>query len=109
MDPVWTEKTSPAGAKYAYTKPAVLARAKRALEDLYSREKKVVFAVTHGAFLRVALTTRWFANADYRVFEFGEGLDDLGRPDLIMEEGMESGALGLSWTRRIAEIGQDLP
>lgn len=108
VDPVWPDKTSPAGAKYACTRPAVLARAKRALEDLYNRPEKVVFAVSHGAFLRVGLTRRWFANADYRVFEFGEGLDDLGRRKLVMEEGMEKGALGTSWPY-LVEIGQDLP
>lgn len=87
----------------------MLARAKRALEDLHNRPKKVVFAVSHGAFLRVALTARWFGNGDYRVFEFGDGLDDLGRPSLIMEKGMESGALGQTWSRWDGQIGDGLP
>jgi hypothetical protein len=31
--------------------------------------------VSHSGFLRVAVSNRFYANADYRVFDFGEGED----------------------------------
>jgi hypothetical protein len=55
---------------YAFTRPAVLARGQSVLKALHSRTEKVIAVVSHSAFLRTAVTSRRFANADYRIFEF---------------------------------------
>ncbi|KAK4096243.1 phosphoglycerate mutase-like protein [Parathielavia hyrcaniae] len=72
LDPVYPDKTSPAGARYAYEKGAILARGKAVLRDLCNYERNeeedglVVVVVSHSGFLRSAVAGRWFGNADYR-------------------------------------------
>ncbi|POR32592.1 Uncharacterized protein TPAR_07203, partial [Tolypocladium paradoxum] len=113
VDPLWPDKTSPAAARYACTRAAVLARGRRCLEALHGRPEKVVFVVSHSAFLRVGVVGWWFSNGDYRVFEFeGDEVrqDEYGAPRRVVRqhEATVAGGLGLSWTHRV-ELGSDLP
>lgn len=125
VDPVWIEKTSRAGRKYAYNKRAIIERGSFCLEGLYSRPQKVVFVVSHSGFLRVGVTRCWFFNADYRIFEFADELEKAGdessasaspnerpgtpsRRALRQDEGTVSGGMGLSWTETV-ELGDGLP
>lgn len=74
VDPVYPDKTSSAGNAYAFTRQAVLARGQRCLAALAKRPEKVIAVVSHSAFLRTAVCSMQFANADYRVFDFtGDG------------------------------------
>ena len=109
LDPVYPDKTSPAGVKYAYSKSAVLARAQEALKEIYEREDlDVVVVVSHSGFLRTGVAGVWFGNADYRVFDFGGEKE--GRFKLVEWE-MTKGRGGMgtarnetvSWPEGIAE------
>lgn len=103
---MWPDKTSPAGKRYAHTKQDVVARGRRALETLSRRSEKLVFIVSHSGFLRVGVTTYWYYNSDYRVFDFDAEAG--GVNGLRQAESTLSGGLGLSWTERAA-LGEDLP
>lgn len=111
VDPVYPDKTSPAGAKYAYHKAAILGRAQSALADLYVRPEKAVIVVSHSGFLRQAVTGSWFFNADYRIFDFdgtasGTAVDAGYR--LRQWDSTRSGGLGWSWDHEV-EIGEGIP
>lgn len=107
VDPVWPDKTSPAGQRFAYTRDAILERGVRALTDLYHRPERLVIVFAHSGFLRVGVAGWWFFNSDYRIFEFGHApsADDHG---LVQDEATISGGLGLSRTTRV-ELGSDIP
>ncbi|KAG7294089.1 hypothetical protein NEMBOFW57_004152 [Staphylotrichum longicolle] len=122
LDPVYPDKTSPAGARYAYDKQAILARGQSALADLYARpgEGGAIVVVSHSGFMRTAVAGRWFANADFRVFDF----EERGAGDEKEEEGMEGrrrlyrlveweltrgkGGMGRS-SEEVVEFGEGLP
>lgn len=112
VDPLWPDKTSPAAARYAYTRAAVLARGRRCLDALWRRPESVVFVVSHSAFMRVGVVGWWFSNGDYRVFDFQgdeEVLEEGGKRRVVrQDEGTVAGGLGLSWTHRV-ELGSELP
>ncbi|KJZ77411.1 hypothetical protein HIM_03135 [Hirsutella minnesotensis 3608] len=117
LDPVWPDKTSPAGARYADTRDAILARGAAALETLYRRPEDIVFVVSHSGFLRSGVCGWWFFNADYRVFRFdlradagADGITGQGKPRraLQQEESTLAGGMGLSWTHQV-ELGFELP
>ncbi|GAB1317977.1 Phosphoglycerate mutase-like protein [Madurella fahalii] len=115
VDLVWPDKTSPAAAKYHYSRDAVLARAHEALRDLYHRREEVVIVVTHSGFQRAALGSRWIAHADYREFWFRSRhtrSDELGQPYQLSEHrasfGQESGWMGRAVTQE-ARRGVILP
>ncbi|EXJ63196.1 hypothetical protein A1O7_03643 [Cladophialophora yegresii CBS 114405] len=72
VDPVYPNKSSPEGRRYAHNRSAVLARAQTALGKLYGRPEKLIIVVSHSSFMRLAVSGTWFANADYRIFEFSE-------------------------------------
>ncbi|KAH6658322.1 histidine phosphatase superfamily [Truncatella angustata] len=76
LDAVYPDKSTPAGAKYAYNKKALLARGQSALKALYNRPEKVIVVVSHSGFLRECVSGWWYFNSDYRVFEFEEHKDD---------------------------------
>ncbi|KAK4186797.1 histidine phosphatase superfamily [Podospora australis] len=106
VDPVYPDKTSPAGAKYAYNKKAIMARGRSVLAELKERPEKAIIVVSHSGFLRVGVTGRWYFNADYRVFDFAsEDKDDLS---LKEREWTEKGGLGWSFEERV-ELGYGLP
>ncbi|KAL2753969.1 hypothetical protein ACRALDRAFT_1081205 [Sodiomyces alcalophilus JCM 7366] len=102
LDPVYPDKTSPAGAKYAYTRQAILSRGQSCLESLRQRPEKYIFVVSHSGFLRLGLTGYWFFNADYRVFD----LESDG--SLKQWESTISGGLKKSLTEPV-ELGSELP
>ncbi|KLU83715.1 hypothetical protein MAPG_02766 [Magnaporthiopsis poae ATCC 64411] len=110
VDPVYPDKTSPAGAPYAYSKSAVLSRGQSVLRDLHSRPEKVIAVVSHSGFLRAGVCGWWFSNADYRVFDFAErSADDADTPyQLVQSESTMSGGLGTCWTIPVV-LGDGIP
>jgi broad specificity phosphatase PhoE len=106
VDPVWPDKTTPAGRRYAYTRTAILARGKHCLEELSRRPEKLVLVISHSGFLRVGVTGYWWMNADYRIFDFEDAAS--GELRLRQDETTLSGGLGLSWKGPV-ELGSDLP
>ncbi|KAK0615360.1 histidine phosphatase superfamily [Bombardia bombarda] len=108
VDPVFPDKTSPAGAKYAYTKQAILARGQSSLADLYARPEKVIIVVSHSSFLRQSVTGWWFFNADYRVFDFEEKKSEDEPFRLKQWDQTLNGGLGWSWKEQV-ELGSGLP
>ena len=68
----WPSKTGRA----LYSKSAVARRGKEARLWLRQRPEKVIAVVSHSTFLRTGVVHARFANADYRVFEFADGLED---------------------------------
>lgn len=102
VDPVYPDKTSPAGANYAFTRQAILGRAQSGLESLRQRPEKYIFVVSHSGFLRAGLTGYWFFNADYRVFEVSS--------DGSLEQWDSTAAGGLGRSRlEPVQIGEELP
>lgn len=103
VDPVYPDKTSPEAALYAFSRGAIVERARRALAELKGREEKAVVVVSHSGFMRQGMTGCWFYNADYRVFEFkGEGLQ------LRQWESTRKGGMGRSWEERVV-VGEGIP
>lgn len=108
VNPVWPDKTSAAGARYAHSRSAVVERGRLCLDALYQRPEKLVFVVSHSGFLRVGCVGWWFFNADYRIFGFENGLGDDGRRVLTHDETTPEGGMGLSLTERVP-LGDGLP
>ncbi|KAK0714035.1 histidine phosphatase superfamily [Lasiosphaeria miniovina] len=118
LDPVYPDKTSAAGAAYRYSRAAVLARGRAALQDVRDcsgcADGELVLVVTHSGFLRRSVAGRWFANADYRVFDFAppvaEGEEDESARVQLVEWDLthEHGGLGRS-SAEIVEWGDGLP
>ncbi|KAK3292962.1 histidine phosphatase superfamily [Chaetomium fimeti] len=111
LDPVYPDKTSPAGAAYHFSKTAVLARGQAALADLYARPEDVVVVMSHSGFLRTAVVGRWFGNADYRVFDFVEGDGDGDREGLgLVEWELTRGKGGMGGSKgEVVALGEGLP
>jgi hypothetical protein len=108
VDPVYPDKTSPAGAKYQYSKDAILARGQACLASLYDRKEKVIAVVSHSGFLREGVTGNYFANADYRVYDF-EPRESPSEPYHVKQwDSMKNGGLGQSWDIMV-ELGEGLP
>ncbi|GKT50880.1 putative phosphatidate cytidylyltransferase [Colletotrichum spaethianum] len=108
VDPVYPEKTSLAGAEYAFTRDAILRRAQAGVQSIRECKEKIVFVVSHAGFLRLGVTGYWFFNGDYRMFELDED-DRTGQPPKLRQlESTLSGGLGKSRTDPVV-IGSDLP
>jgi hypothetical protein len=45
---------------------------------LRNRPEKVIAVVSHSGFLRVGVSHRQYANADFRVFNFSQGDEEIG-------------------------------
>ena len=105
VDPVWPDKTSPAGRPYAYTRESILARGQRGLAKLYERPEKFIFVVSHSGFLRLGVVGWWFFNSDYRIFRFTSA-----SPQYVVEQDERTltGGLGLSRETKV-ELGFELP
>lgn len=92
----------------------MLERGRSALADLYKRPEDVIVVVSHSGFMRTAVVGRWFANADYRVFDsvsirgvYGEGMDrEIGLVEWELTKG--KGGMGRSKEERVA-FGDGLP
>lgn len=108
VDPVFPDKTSPAGAKYWYTKNAIVARGQSVLAELYDRPEKVIVVVSHSGFLRLGVTGHFFMNADYRIFDYEERNSYSKEFKLKQWESTKAGGLGWSWDQTVA-IGFELP
>ncbi|KAK6216769.1 phosphoglycerate mutase [Colletotrichum tabaci] len=108
VDPVYPDKTSPRGAKYAFTKEAILERARSGVQDIREHKEKLILVVSHSGFLRLGVTGHWFFNGDYRVFELDECNEPDQPPKLKQLEATLSGGLGKSWPDPVV-IGSDLP
>jgi hypothetical protein len=112
LDPVFPDKTSPAGAAYRYTKVGILTRGQRALQKLHNRPEKVIIVVSHSGFLRMSVSGSWFYNADYRIFDFAPmeeaALDQSFR--LVQHEStlVHGGGLGKSF-KDLVILGEGLP
>lgn len=110
VDPVYPDKTSPAGKKYHYTREALLARAQSSLRDLHDRPEKAIMVVSHSGFMRQAVTGDWFFNADYRIYDFAEGEGGEGKLALKQWDLTKSGRGGMGWSsEKVEEIGAELP
>ncbi|ETI22944.1 hypothetical protein G647_04738 [Cladophialophora carrionii CBS 160.54] len=72
VDPVYPNKSSPEGGRYAHNRSAVLARAQAALGKLYGRPERLIIVVSHSSFMRLAVSGTYYTNADYRIFDFSE-------------------------------------
>jgi broad specificity phosphatase PhoE len=111
LDPVYPDKTSPAGVAYRYGKEPILARGQSALADLYTRTEDVIVVVSHSGFMRTAVAGRWFANADYRIFDFvdreGKGEEE---PYRLVEWELTKGKGGMGRSNEaVVEFGEGLP
>ena len=83
VDPLYPSTTGP----YTFTRSATLARGQSALSSLYSRPEHLIAVVSHSGFLRTAVSASHYANADYRVFTFKEGIEGGGGYELVEDEG----------------------
>ncbi|KXX78243.1 Phosphoglycerate mutase-like protein 1 [Madurella mycetomatis] len=109
LDPVYPDKTSPAGARYHFRKHAILDRAQSALADLYSRAEDAIIVVSHSGFLRTAVAGRWFDKADYRIFDFAPREKE-NDPYRLVEWELTSGKGGMGRSECAeVELGFGLP
>jgi len=74
LDPEYPTKTG----LYAFTKDGLTQRGIVARKWLRHRPEKVIAVVSHSGFLRAGVSSRKYDNADFRIFEFGEGDDEIG-------------------------------
>lgn len=79
---------------YEFSKRGLTRRGIEARSWLRARPEKVIIVVSHSGFLRVGVSYRMYENADFRIFDFGEGGDDVGG-NLIEWELTESNGGGL--------------
>ncbi|KAK6205739.1 hypothetical protein LQW54_008223 [Pestalotiopsis sp. IQ-011] len=110
LDPVYPDKSTPAGSRYAYNKKVLLARGQSALQKLYNRPEKVIIVVSHSGFLRECVSGWWYFNSDYRIFDFEERASD-DQPYSLKQsaETFENGGgLGLSHKHEVG-LGGGLP
>jgi broad specificity phosphatase PhoE len=74
VDPIYPSKTG----LYEFSKDAITRRGIAARTWLRQRPEKVIAVVAHSGFLRVGMSYRKYYNADFRIFDFGEGYDEIG-------------------------------
>lgn len=94
VDPVYPANTG----LYEYSKNGLTQRGIEARKWLFNRPEKVIAVVSHAGFLRTSLCHRMFDNADFRIFDFGEG--DEVNPSLIEREETEQRGGGLGKSER---------
>ena len=106
VDPAYPSKAG----LYEFSKRGLTERGIAARRWLRDRPEKVVAVVSHSGFLRVGVSYRHYENADFRIFEFGEGDDEVGGTLVEMEETeLKGGGLGKS-QKGVAIIGpEDYP
>lgn len=74
VDPIWPAKTG----LYRFSREGLTERGIAARDWLRNRPEKVIAVVSHSGFLRVGVSNKGYYNADYRVFEFAEGHEEVG-------------------------------
>ena len=74
VDPAYPSKEG----LYAFSKEGLTQRGIAARKWLRNRPEKVIAVVSHSGFLRVGVSNKGYYNADYRIFEFGEGDEETG-------------------------------
>ncbi|KAL1902089.1 hypothetical protein Cpir12675_000196 [Ceratocystis pirilliformis] len=118
VDPVYPDKTSPAGQQYAWGRSALLARGARARNSLKKRPEKWVIVVSHSGFLRQAVCGWWYSNADYRIFDFvgeasaetrtkQEADAEVEKTGLRLRDETKQGGMGWSWYKRV-QLGEGM-
>ena len=95
VDPKYPSKTG----LYEFSRRGLMQRGIEAKKWLRGRPEKVIAVVSHSGFLRVGVSHRMYENADYRIFEFGEGDEKIGGR-LIEWEETESKGGGLGKSRK---------
>ena len=63
---------------YEFSRKGLIQRGIEARKWLRNRPETVILVVSHSGFLRVAVSHRMYDNADFRIFDFGEGDDEIG-------------------------------
>lgn len=58
--------------------------------------------------MRTAVTSWWYFNADYRIFDFDDEGKDGALVPLRMDQSTLEGGMGWSWPKRV-EVGYELP
>jgi broad specificity phosphatase PhoE len=93
VDPTYPAKVG----LYEFSKTGLTQRGIAARKWLRERPEKVIAVVSHSGFLRVGVSYRMYDNADFRIFDFGEGDEEIGGKlvewDLTEQQG---GGLGKS-------------
>lgn len=114
LDPVFPDKTSPAGHPYSWGRTALLARGVRARENLRKRPHKWVIAVSHSGFLRQSVSGWWYFNSDYRIFDFVAPDEETSVDEEEREESglklwpeTNEGGMGWSWYKRV-KLGEGM-
>lgn len=74
VDPLYPAKTG----LYEYSKRGLTERGIAARKWLRERPEKVIAVVSHSGFLRVGVSYKQYENADFRIFDFAEGDEEIG-------------------------------
>lgn len=88
--------------RWAFSQAAITQRGVDCRRWLQARPEEVIAVVSHSGFLRVGVSHRHYANAEYRVFSFAEGSGDELVEWRVTEEnggGMGNSRIGLALTR----------
>lgn len=104
VDPEYPAKTG----LYAFSGEALTQRGIVARKWLRERPEKVIAVVSHSGFLRVGVSFRQYANADFRIFDFGGGDEEAGG-NLVEWELTEKGGLGKSPKGHFPMTKEDYP
>lgn len=85
--------------RWAFNQAAITRRGLDCRQWLKGRPEKVIAVVSHSGFLRVGVSHRRYANADYRIFDFAQdGSDELVEWATTAQGGMmwsEPGTAGI--------------
>ncbi|OBT50676.1 hypothetical protein VE04_08705, partial [Pseudogymnoascus sp. 24MN13] len=74
VDPLYPSKTG----LYEFSKEGITRRAIEVRKWLRDRPEKVIAVVSHSGFMRVGLSYRRYAHADFRAFRFSNGDEEIG-------------------------------
>jgi broad specificity phosphatase PhoE len=74
VDPMYPAKTG----LYEFSRTGLIQRGIACRKWLRERPEKVIAVVSHSGFLRVGVSYRLYENADFRIFDFGEGDEEIG-------------------------------
>jgi broad specificity phosphatase PhoE len=103
VDPLYPSKKG----LYEFSKRGLTQRGIEARKWLRARPEKTIIVVSHSGFLRVGVSHRMYDNADYRIFDFGEGDEDVGGR-LVEWEETESNGGGLGKSQKGIMVPGDL-